>query len=355
MAKKSIYLPLHHGKAPYWLLSRMKKLALPIVRIIIEEFGERELFERMSDPVFFQSFSNVLGFDWNSSGSTTVLTGVLKSILNDPNSGVDVRVAGGKGKEGLKTPEHVEKFADELGLTSSRVEELKTLSRFAAKVDSSALQDGYDVYHHCLIFSKKHYLVIQQGMNPATRMARRYHWMSDFEMRCEEPHSGIAAERKENCIIDLTSRKSRENRETALDVVRDGNFKRDYRRLLGIVRYRDGISVPRRIDWKAVEKAYELQPSNFEELLLVRGVGRGTLRALALVADLIYNREYSREDPVKYCFAVGGKDGVPFPVDRQSYDETIEFLREAVKQAELGDFERLNALKNLQKLVSFRF
>ncbi len=350
MPERSMYLPLHHGKAPYWLLNRMKKLAFPIVRIIIEEFGEREFFSRMSDPVFFQSFSNVLGFDWNSSGSTTVLTGVLKSVLNDPSSGFEIRIAGGKGKEGLKTPEHIERFADELGLSSARVEELKKLSRFSAKVDSSALQDGYDVYHHCLIFSRKHFLVIQQGMNPANRMARRYHWLPDFEMRCEEPHFGIAAQKKENEVIDLTSKTSRSNRETSLDLIRDGCFRRDYRRLLGLVRYRDGISVPRRIDWKAVERAYELQPSSFEELLLVRGIGKGALRALALVADLIYNRNYSREDPVKYCFAVGGKDGVPFPVDRESYDEVIEFLRDAIKQAELGDFERINALKNLHRV-----
>ncbi len=342
---KSIYLPLHHGKAPYWLLNRMRKLALPIVRIIIDEFGEREFFNRMSDPVFFQSFSNVLGFDWNSSGSTTVLTGVLKSVLNTQE--FDIRIAGGKGKEGLKTPEHIAKFCDELGIPDSRAKKLIELSRFAAKVDSSALQDGYDIYHHCIMFSRKHFLVIQQGMNEVTRMARRYHWQPDFEMKCEKQHSGIIAERRERVVLDLTSEVSRENRETSLDIVNDGRAKRDYRKLLSLIRYRDSISVPRRINWKAIEIAYNLQPSRFEELLLIKGIGRGTVRALALIADLIYCREYSRQDPAKYCFAVGGKDGVPFPVDRQSYDEAIEFLREAVKQAELGNFEKLKLLKKL--------
>jgi len=332
MSGKSIYLPLHGGKAPHWLLKRMKGLALPIIKVIVEEFGEKEFFNRMANPVFFQSFSNVLGFDWNSSGSTTVLTGVLKSVLNDMNSDLDIRVAGGKGKEGLKTPEHVVKFAEDLGISSRRVEKLIKASRLAAKTDTSALQDGYDIYHHCILLSKKHYVVIQQGMNPATKMARRYHWQLDFELSCEEQHSGIAAERRENNVLNLTSKESRENRETSLDVLRDGTFKKDYRRLLSLIRYREGFSVPRKINWKAVEVAYNLQPSNFEELLLVRGFGKGTIRALALISDLIYNKEYSRQDPAKYCFAVGGKDGVPFPVNRRVYDEVVEFMREVAKQ-----------------------
>ncbi|AEA46950.1 DUF763 domain-containing protein [Archaeoglobus veneficus] len=343
----SIYLPLHYGKAPPWLLGRMKKLAKPIITLIIDEFGEEEFFERLSDPIFFQSFSNVLGFDWNSSGTTTVLTGVLKSVLNTPD--FDIRVAGGKGKEGLKTPEHIVKFADELGI-GNKAEELIEVSRLTAKVDGVALQDGYDIYHHALIFSRKHCVVIQQGMNEHNRLARRYHWKpSDFSaVSAEEPHSGIIAVRRENAVMNLVARDSRENRETILDVVRDGTFRRDYSKLLSIVRYRESVSVPRRIDWKAIERAYNLQPERFERLLLVRGVGKGAIRALALIADIIYNAEYSTQDPAKYCFAVGGKDGVPFPVDRQSYDEVIEFMRDAIKQAELGNYEKLAALKRLQ-------
>jgi len=342
----SIYLPLHHGKAPYWLLGRMKKLAKPIIALIIKEFGEKEFFERMSDPIFFQSFSNVLGFDWNSSGSTTVLTGVLKSVLN--TSDFSIRVAGGKGKEGLKTPEHVVRFADELGI-GSKAEELIKVSRLAAKVDGVALQDGYDIYHHALLFSPKYCVVIQQGMNTHARLARRYHWkVSSFSAKAEEPHSGIITVRRENSVMNLVARESRENRETILDVVRDGTFQRDYRKLLSVLRYRESVVVPKRIDWNAIEKAYNLQPERFEELLLVRGIGKAAIRALALVADIIYNAEYSTQDPAKYCFAVGGKDGVPFPVDRRSYDEVIEFMRDAIKQAELGRFEKLEALKRLQ-------
>lgn len=347
----SIYLPLHYGKAPYWLLNRMKKLARPIITLMLEEFGEREFFRRISDPIFFQSFSNVLGFDWNSSGSTTVLTGVLKSVLNTPD--FDIRIAGGKGNEGRKTPEQILNFSEELGLSSSRAEELINISRLAAKVDNVALQDGYDIYHHAIIFSRKYWTVVQQGMNDAVRMARRYHWSFESETpRIEERiYSGIVAERREKEVMNLVADRSKENREIAVDIVRDGRFQRDYKRLLSIVKFREGLGVPRRVDWKAIEYAYNLQPERFEDLILVRGVGKGAVRALALIADLIYNAEYDRQDPAKYCFAVGGKDGIPFPVDRRSYDEVIEFMRDAIKQAELGDFEKKTALKRLAKLV----
>ena len=338
-----MYLPLHDGKAPYWLLNRMKRLAKPIVTLIIEEFGEKEFFERISDPIFFQSFSNVLGFDWNSSGSTTVLIGVLKSVLNTEE--FEIRIAGGKGTNALKTPEEVRMFADELGANAERLIEA---SRLTAKIDNSALQDGYDIYHHAIIFSKRYWTVIQQGMNIQLRMARRYHWdVYSSKPEIENPHSGIVAVRRENEVINLTSDKSREARRVILDVVNDRTFRRDYSRLLSIVKFRDGISVPRRIDWKAIEKAYELQPERFEDLLLVKGIGKGTLRALALIADLIYNTEYDKQDPAKYCFALGGKDGVPFPVNRRVYDEVIEFMRSAIEQSRLGDFEKKKLLVKL--------
>jgi len=343
---KSMYLPLHDGKAPYWLLSRMKKLAKPIVTLIIEEFGEREFFERISNPIFFQSLSNVLGFDWNSSGSTTVLIGVLKSVLNTEE--FEIRVAGGKGANALKTPEEIRTFADELDVDS---EKLITASRLTAKIDNSALQDGYDLYHHAIIFSKRYWTVIQQGMNTQLRMARRYHWdVYSSKPEVENPHSGIVAVRREKDVINLTSDKSRDAREVMLDIVKDGTFRRDYSKLISIVRFRDGISVPRRIDWKAIETAYELQPERFEDLLLIKGVGKGTLRALALIADLIYNTEYDRQDPAKYCFALGGKDGVPFPVNRRIYDEVIGFMRSVIEQSRLGDFEKKKLLLKLAKL-----
>lgn len=342
----SIYLPLHHGKAPYWLLNRMKKLAKPIITLIIQEYGEKEFFRRVSDPIFFQSFSNVLGFDWNSSGVTTVMTGVLKSVLNE--SEFEIRVAGGKGKNAIATPEDIRRFCDELDISA---DELITASRYAAKVDNVALQDGYTLYHHAVIFSPRHFTIIQQGMNERERLARRYHWNPHEEIpEISEVHSGIAAERREKEVVNLVSDKSDECRKTILDVVNDRSFRRDYSRLISITRYKEGLAVPKRIDWKAVETAYQLQPERFEDLLLIRGLGKGAVRALALIADLIYNDHFDRQDPAKYSFALGGKDGVPFPVDRRSYDEVIQFMNEVVRQADLQSFQKAELLKKLGKL-----
>jgi hypothetical protein len=324
----------------------MKKLAEPIVKLIVLEYGEREFFRRISDPIFFQSFSNILGFDWNSSGSTTVLTGVLKSVLNRED--FEIRIAGGKGKNALKTPEEVRTYSEEIGADA---EKLIEFSRLAAKADNAALIDGYSIYYHAVFFSPRHFTVIQQGMNERERFARRYHWdVYSTVPRLEEVHSGIVAERRENEVVNMISKLSRETRDLCVDVVRDGNFRRDYRKLLSIAKWQGKLKVPRRLDWKAVEMAYNLQPERFEDLLLIKGVGREMVRALALISDLIYNVEYDRQDPAKYCFAVGGKDGVPFPVRRQTYDEVIEFMTEIVKQAELGDFEKKRVLEKLQKL-----
>ncbi len=332
---KSIYLPLHHGKAPYWLLNRMKKLCYPIVKIIVDEFGYEELIKRLSDPIFFQSLSNVLGFDWNSSGSTTVLTGVLKSALNE--SELEVRVAGGKGNNALKTPEEIEKLGEDLGLREKKVEELKRVSRLVAKVDNVMLQDGYDLYHHAVVFTKKSWCVIQQGMNERERLARRYHH-SSFDWKIENPHSGIFAERVEKEVMNLASKDSDEARKVIVDVVRDGTFKRDYRKLLSLVRYKESFKVPRKIDWKVLENSCI---NDFEDLLLIRGLGKGAMRALALISELIYDAEYDKKDPAKFSFALGGKDGVPYPVDVKSYDEVIRFMEEIIKQAELPEFRLL--------------
>lgn len=306
----------------------MKRLAKPIVEIIIDEYGEKGFLERISNPIFFQAFSNILGFDWNSSGSTTVLIGVLKSVLNTEE--FDVKVAGGKGRSALKTPEEIVSLGGD--------DRLVRISRLVAKVDNALVQDGYDIYAHAVFFSKRRWTVVQQGMNVNLGMARRYHWdVRSGDVDVEEPHSGIVALRREREVINLTSRRSGEARKTILDIVRDRDFRR--------------YDLPKRIDWKALEKAYELQPERFEDLLLVRGLGKETIRALVLIADLIYNVEYDRTDPAKYCFAMGGKDGVPFPVNRKVYDEVIEFMRSVVEQARIGEFERMKILKRLSNVL----
>ncbi|OYT33484.1 hypothetical protein B6U96_15415 [Archaeoglobales archaeon ex4484_92] len=341
---REIYLPLHSGKAPLWLLNKMKKLAFPIVKLIISEYGEKEFLERISNPIFFQSLSNVLGFDWNSSGSTTVLTSVLKFVLNRPDFGI--RIAGGKGSTALKTPEEVKKYSKEIGADG---ELIVKFSRLAAKSDNCALIDGYTIYHHTVIFSEKYMTVVQQGMNPSTKMARRYHWRVFRKLpTIEEIHGGIISNRKELEVINMPSKDSREARRTCVDIIRDGNMRREFRKLSGLIGVSGKLVIPRKINWEAVERAYDLQPEKFEDLLLVRGIGRETIRALALISDLIYNVEYDRQDPVKYSFAVGGKDGVPFPVRRDIYDEVIEFMEEVVRQTSLGEYEKLRILKRLR-------
>jgi hypothetical protein len=343
---KEVYLPLHHGKAPFWLLGRMKKLAKPLIKLIILEYGEKEFLERLSNPIFFQSLSNVLGFDWNSSGVTTVLTGVLKSVLN--NEEFEVRVAGGKGTNALKTPDEVIKLSEEIGAKGEKIVEF---SRMAAKADNAALIDGYSLYHHAVIFTPRYFTVVQQGMNEKERMARRYHWSVYSTLpELENVHEGIIAERREKEVINMLSDVSREARKVCVDLIKDGSFRREYQRLLSMVKWRKGLRVPRKIDWKAVERAYNLKPERFEEILMVRGIGRETVRALALVGEIIYNTEYDKVDPAKYCFAVGGKDGVPFPVRRDVYDEVIEFMQETVKQAEIGDFEKKKMLERLSRV-----
>ncbi len=343
---KEIYLPLHSGRVPYWLFKKMRELAEPIVKIIIDEYGEKEFFKRISNPIFFQSFSNVLGFDWNSSGSTTVLTAVLKSVLN--RGEFDIRVAGGKGSNALKTPDEIKIFSEELGVNP---EKLIRFSRFSAKVDNSALIDNYSIYHHVVIFSKKYFTVIQQGMNPAEKLARRYHWDVYTDIpSIENVHSGIISERFEDRVVNMTSKLSREARKLCLDIIRDNSFKRDYKRLISISRFKGSLYIPRKIDWKAIEIAYNLQPERFEDLLLIRGIGRETIRALALISDLIYNVEYDKQDPAKYCFAVGGKDGVPFPIRRQTYEEVIKFMKEVVELSGKRELlQRFFVLKQFNK------
>ncbi len=322
---KSIDLPLHTGKAPIWLFRRMVKLADCIVAIIIEEFGESELLKRLNDPIFFQAFSNILGFDWNSSGSTTVLTAVLKEVLNSRD--YEVKVAGGKGLNAIKTPEEIKILADKV---NANPDELIRVSRLSAKIDDVALQDGYDIYHHTIFFTKDEWCVVQQGMNLDLKMARRYH-LNKFD------YQNIITQRIEREVLNLISEKSKDCRDVILDIVRDREFKR--------------FRLPKKIDWTALERAYNLQPESFEEFLLVRGIGKKTVRALALIAELVYNTPYDRTDPAKFCFALGGKDGVPYPVDVKTYDEVIDFLKDILSQRRIEEFNVYKRLARVQALL----
>ena len=354
-------LPLHRGRAPKWLFNKMVKLAECIVEIVVEEYGVHGLLGRLSDPWFFQSLSCVLGYDWHSSGTTTVTCAALKEAIDPPEMGV--AVAGGKGKASRRTPGEIEALSRELGLGSQGVEALRYASRMAAKVDNALIQDGYSLYHHTFIFDEHgHWIVIQQGMNDEVGNARRYHWPMERVNLIVEPHSAILCNTRLDSTLDMTSKIGEGNRRACVDIVREG--PRRLRRLIAeaprhqatLERWMDvetpsHLVMPRSINWKAVKRAYEFQPRDYEELVSLRGVGPSTVRGLALVAELIYSEEVSWRDPVRFSFAFGGKDGVPFPVDRKAMDEAIHILRSGIREARLGREERLRAIERLRRCV----
>ena len=317
-------LPLHGGKAPRWLFEKMKKLGYRITNIIIDEYGENEFLSRMADPFWFQSFSCVLGYDWHSSGTTTVTMGALKEVLKD-----NIRVVGGKGKVALRTPKEIEKVGEEWNWSEKKIERLKEISRLVAKVDNSCVQDGFSLYHHTMLITEKgKWVVIQQGMNGS--WARRYHWIYNINSFVEEPHSGIISERKVK-TLDLTSKENKEIRKHSTDIIL--NMPKNH-------------EIPK-VKRKILKKIEEINPKNFEELIKIKGVGKSTLRAIALISELIYGNKISWKDPATYSFAHGGKDGVPYPVNKKIYDKSIEILEQAIRET-----EDRKALKRLHEFLN---
>ncbi|MCX8170491.1 MAG: DUF763 domain-containing protein [Candidatus Bathyarchaeota archaeon] len=364
-------LPLHDGKAPPWLVERMIKLAREIVTIIVDEYGREIFLQRVSDPYWFQAFGCILGYDWHSSGVTTVLTGVLKAALRERDLGI--AVCGGKGKASRKTPSEIVEAGEAFNLSTKKIESLQYASKMSAKVDNAAIQAGYSLYHHAFFLTEKgNWAVIQQGMNVNDRTARRYHWLSDqMESFVVEPHKAIVGDVKRPIALDMTAKESESCRKTSVDVSKERPER--VARMLKAIRPAcqkslqewipdmsakeckdyivEFLKMPFTVDWKALKRAYEIQPRNYEELLNIRGIGPSTVRGLALIAEIIYGDKPSWRDPVKYSFAYGGKDGVPYPVNIRSMDESIRILKEAVERAELGDRERLNMLQKLRRFV----
>jgi len=361
-------LPLHYGKAPHWLIVRMIGLAHEITTIIIDEYGRDEFLKRISDPYWFQALGCVLGYDWHSSGVTTVLTGVLKNAIKPEEHGL--AICGGKGKASMQAPIEISQFGDKFGFSTSRIDQLRYASRMSAKVDNTAVQAGYQLYHHAFILSEDgKWAVVQQGMSVQDRTARRYHWLSEHVQNfVVEPHDAIVGDVKRNVALDMTAKQSEDCRKVSTDIVKEQPKK--LMQLLQSVRpthqtslqkwmpeakYKEYVievlSMPNNLNWKAAKRAYEFQPKNYEQLLGIRGIGPATVRGLALIAELVYGAPPSWKDPVKYSFCVGGKDGVPFPVNRSTYDEITEILESAVRQAKVGDKERINAIKRLREFT----
>ncbi len=366
------YLPLHGGKTPRWLFQRMVKLSRIIVKSIVDLYGQDELIERLAHPIYFQSFGCLVGYDWHSSGVTTVMTGVLQKVLESEDIGV--YIVGGKGGRGRRVPEQLRAFEDRL--PGTWIDHLIDYSRLSAKIDTVLLQDNYSIYHHALLFTDRgRWLIVQQGMNPNLKLARRYHIKDKLLVRdaryITEPHEGISGARAEKIVLDLTSRKSLENKKVMLDIIRENRLRRDWEKLVKLIKrdtlYRwiekeypqqeisineakELLVMPRTLNWKAVRKIYDHQPTNINELILLRGVGGKTIRAISLVAQFIYGAEPSYKDPIRFTFTTGGKDGVPYPVDRKVYDELIDFYKSVLEHGEMKRKQKKELLWKLSQL-----
>ncbi|MCW4029125.1 MAG: DUF763 domain-containing protein [Candidatus Bathyarchaeota archaeon] len=362
-------LPLHGGKAPAWLTGRMRKLAHEIAGIMVEEYGPDELLRHLSDPYWFQALGCVLAYDWHSSGVTTVVTGILKNALSAETHGIVV--CGGKGKTSRKTPSDIEAAAQKFDFCEETQKQLTYNSRMAAKVDNSAIQAGYQLYHHAFLVTRDgKWAVIQQGMSDEARMARRYHWLSDNTSNfVVEPHNAIVGT-KHTKALNMVAATSESARKASVDLAKEPTQK--LRRLIESAarapnqaslqtwlppsddpwqQTLNSLNMPRNINWDTLTRVYDFQPQNYEELLSLQGVGPATVRGLALVAELIYGEEPCWEDPVKFSFAYGGKDGVPFPVNRKAMDESIQILRNSVEAARIGETEKLQSLQRLRRYV----
>jgi hypothetical protein len=339
-------LPLHTGHAPPWLFQRMVPLAREIVVFLASEFGREEVLRRLADPYWFQAFGCVLGFDWHSSGLTTTVCGALKEGLRGTERELGIHVAGGKGATSRKTPAEITAACERLGRDPAP---LVHASRISAKVDNSAVQDGYQLYHHSFVFTAAgDWCVVQQGMSDETAMARRYHWLSDtVQSYVNEPHAAVCCDAPAE-TLNLVAAESADVRSAATELAR----QQPEVTLLAMPRHHElaESDINPRYLRKVLLQTYENPPADFEALLGTHGVGAKTLRALALTAELVYGTRASHRDPARFAFAHGGKDGTPFPVDRTTYDKTIDVMRNALNRAQIGRSEKIYAFRRLAAL-----
>jgi len=346
-------LPLHYGYVPQWLAERMARLGLAITTSIITEYGKEEVLRRLSDPLWFQSFGAVMGMDWHSSGITTSVMGALKRAINPHSKELGIYICGGKGKFSKETPSELLKIADSTGLNGN---ELVRCSKLSAKVDNTAIQDGFQLYTHNFIVSNTgQWTVVQQGMHTGDKTARRYHWHSDnVTSFTEEPHTGICGI-NQGQILNLTAAEAKDAKAGILQLTNENpeiQLKEIQRVLLPAhhdVRAED-VNLKRL--GAALWLAHDQQTKNFDELLLLQGVGPRTIQSLALVSEVIHGTPSRFTDPARFSFAHGGKDGHPFPVPTKVYDETISILQEAVHKAKLGATDKAEAIKKLHELAA---
>jgi hypothetical protein len=384
--------PLHGGHCPPWLFAKMRELGSSMIQVIVMEYGSTEVLRRLSDPVWFQSFGSVLGFDWHSSGLTTVVCGALKEGLRESQGEMGLFFAGGKGKASRKTPFEIMEAGDKYGL-SNDLNQLQQTSRMVAKVDSAAVQDGYQLYHHFFVFDRLgNWAVVQQGMNDKNRYARRYHWLSEgLRSFTENPQQAVCGMR-ESGVLNLVSGDNQTTRLSSVEICREkpDEIKKVYNAIVNLktispkqapqqlslfddklatednlpssmresflthsfpvmsLPSRHPIPSPRYLD-KILYRIYDKPPETYEQLLGLEGVGPSTLRALAMVAEVTHGAQPAYHDPVRYAFAHGGKDNYPFPVQRKDITQSLDILKTAIEKGKIGEQDKLQALRRLAK------
>ena len=349
IASGVIGLPLHPGRLPNWFADRMGTLGTAVIESIVQNYGKSEVLSHLSSPLYMQALAAVTGFQWNSSGSTAALMGSVRRKLNPRAHDLGLYIAGGKGKSAWRAPAQLERHADKTGLDG---QELIRSCHLTKRVDGNAVQDGYSLYQqHFIVSDEGEWTAVQQGMDTRTRRARRYHWHSptvrDF---VSDPHTGICGERGKK-ILNLADSRAKptrdhmveltqENPEKIIDAARGIEFG-DYHEI------REGDVNLKRLG--AVLAMAHGEVDNFEDLLMLKGVGPHTLKSLAFVSEVIHGDASRFEDPARFSFALGGKDGRPGPLDKKAYDETIQHLQESVEQSKLGYDEKSKALKRLHR------
>ncbi len=385
---------LDYGKCPPWLFQRMVKLGRSIAEVMVDEFGPDEFVRRIGHPAWFQSLGTVLAFDWNASGLTTILTAALKDAIRGQEKDLGVFICGGKGKTSRKTPDEILTWSAKNDFAEKKANQLVFSSKMAAKVDSSLVQDGFQLYHHAFFFSNPPtgggvWTVVQQGMNTENQTARRYHWSSSLGENIDftnKPHKGIVSQVRKKSVLDLTAEKSQKNRQLSLEVIGSGfsramkgfkivdYHKTDLSRSLQLRLFPSttlrtsgeefNIIELERKEFrrhpvekesffennylrKIINQVCEQKPKTYQELVSLPGVGPKTVRALSLVSEVVYGAEPSYQDPARFSFAFGGKDATPYPVDCITYDEAISVMKKMVLKSKIGLADKEKIVKKL--------
>ncbi|MCU0449649.1 MAG: DUF763 domain-containing protein [Bernardetiaceae bacterium] len=345
-------LVLMGGSIPPWLFERMVKLALPITEAIVQDYGQRGFLARLSDPFWFQSFGSVIGMDWNSSGVTTAVMSALRQALGPHAKSLGLYLCGGKGKESLQTPAQLLQVGQQTGLDGHY---LGQCSRLSAKVDNTAIQDGFQIYlHYFMVSAQGDWSVVQQGMQTDSGQARRYHWHSgQLQSFVEEPHTAICGDNQGE-ILNLTDKKALPAQKGILAIAKE-NPEKIAGEIKRLIMPRQSNIQAKDVDLKRLGSilwlAQENEVQQFEELLLLKGLGPRTLQSLALVSEVIHGTPSRFTDPARFAFAHGGKSGKPFPVPTQVYDQTIATLKTAVEKAKLGHTDKADAIKKLSQMA----